>query len=62
MEALHSLYGRTNYDINEFHELVFLIYQMDHLVLLQNLYQWSVVDVDDVAEPKYSICKKLSEV
>lgn len=62
MEALHSLYGRSNYDANEFQELVKLIYQTDHLVLLRNLYEWSIVNAEDIDDAKYTICKKLSEV
>jgi hypothetical protein len=62
VEALHSLYGRSNYDIKDFQDLVNLIYQTSNLALLQKLYQWSAVDVDSMLEPKYAICKKLSEV
>ncbi|KAL1958950.1 hypothetical protein VTO42DRAFT_3503 [Malbranchea cinnamomea] len=62
VEALHSLYGRSNYDVNEFQELVKLIYQTNNLGLLRNLYDWSMVNAEDIHESKYTISKKLSEL
>ncbi|GBF62964.1 hypothetical protein TMEN_5574 [Trichophyton mentagrophytes] len=62
VEALHSLYGRSTYNIEEFQRLVNIIYQNDHLNLLRKLYEWSIVDADDIIESKYSISKKLSEL
>ncbi|PGH23822.1 hypothetical protein AJ80_02070 [Polytolypa hystricis UAMH7299] len=62
VEALHALYGRTNYDISEFQELVSLVYQPSNLALLKKLYEWSIVGPDDVTETKYAISKKLSEL
>ncbi|KAM5441833.1 karyopherin [Microsporum ferrugineum] len=62
VEALHSLYGRSTYDIEEFQRLVNIIYQNDHLNLLRKLYEWSIVSADNIAESKYSISKKLSEL
>ncbi|KAK2803210.1 hypothetical protein FQN50_007077 [Emmonsiellopsis sp. PD_5] len=62
VEALHALYGRTSYDMVEFQPLVNLIYQTQNLHLLKSLYDWSVVDANDIIESKYSVSKKLSEL
>lgn len=62
MEALHALYGRTTYDIGEFQDLVKIVYQNDNLTLLRKLYEWSVIDNNNMTETRYSIAKKLSEV
>lgn len=59
---MHSLYSRSNFEMEEFEPLVALIYQVDHLVLLRNLYQWTEVDATDIDETRYQISKKLSEV
>ncbi|EEH39559.2 hypothetical protein PAAG_08828 [Paracoccidioides lutzii Pb01] len=62
VEALHALYSRTSYDMAEFQALVNLVYQTDNLQLLHNVYNWSIVDVNDISDVKYSISKKLSEL
>ncbi|KAH8693974.1 putative nuclear import and export protein Msn5 [Talaromyces proteolyticus] len=62
VEALHSLYSRSNVEIEEFEPLVGCIYQVDHLVLLQNLFEWTGVDATDIDETRYQISKKLSEL
>jgi exportin-5 len=62
VEVLHSLYGRTCYEIDEFQDVINLMYQTDNLVLLRKLYEWSVVDANGILESKYAISKKLSEV
>lgn len=62
MEAMHSLYSRSNFEMEEFEPLVALIYQVDHLVLLRKLYEWTAVDATDIDETRYQILKKLSEV
>lgn len=62
METLHALYGRTNYEIEEFQVLIDLIYERDNLTLLRKLYEWSVVDPNAIDESRYAISKKLSEV
>ena len=40
------------------HGLVCQIFEPDYLNTLQSLYQWSIVEPDDVDEPKYLISKK----
>ncbi|KAJ6009248.1 hypothetical protein N7499_005330 [Penicillium canescens] len=62
IEALHALYGRNNIGCEESHGLICLIFETDYLVVLQRLYEWSVVGPDEVDEPKYLISKKLSEM
>lgn len=62
VETLHALYGRTNYQIEEFQELIDLIYERDNLTLLRKVYEWSVVDPNSIDESRYAISKKLSEV
>ncbi|OKL56700.1 hypothetical protein UA08_08012 [Talaromyces atroroseus] len=62
IEALHSLYSRSNVDIEEFGPLVERIYNADHLSLLRRLYQWTAVDAADIDETRYQIAKKLSEL
>lgn len=62
VEALHSLYGRSNMGNEDSHGLVCLIFEPDYLNTLQSLYQWSIVQPEDADEPKYLISKKLSEM
>ena len=62
MEALHALYSRTNFEIEEFQPLVHLMYEPEYLNLMQKLYEWSVVGPDDIDDTRYTISKKLSEV
>lgn len=62
VEALHSLYSRANFDIDDFQPLVHLIYETEYLDLLQKLYEWSIVGPDDIDDTKYTISKKLSEM
>ncbi|EEQ88473.2 nuclear import and export protein Msn5 [Blastomyces dermatitidis ER-3] len=61
IDALHALYSR-NCDITKFQDLVNLVYQTQNLHLLQNLYNWSIVDAHDISDSKYTISKKLSEL
>lgn len=62
VEALHALYSRSGVDIEDIQPLVLSMYQTDHVLLLQKLYQWSDVGPDDTDDTKYQILKKLSEV
>ncbi|CAG8356147.1 unnamed protein product, partial [Penicillium nalgiovense] len=62
VEALHALYGRNTIGSEDSQELVCLIFRSEYLVVLQKLYEWSIVGPDDVDEPKYLISKKLSEM
>ncbi|KAJ5565967.1 hypothetical protein N7535_007605 [Penicillium sp. DV-2018c] len=62
VEALHALYGRNNIIGEESHGLLCLIFEPEYLLVLQGLYEWSIVGPDDVDDPKYLISKKLSEM
>lgn len=46
----------------ESHGLVFQVFEPDYLIILQKLYEWSIVGPDEIDEPKYLVSKKLSEV
>jgi exportin-5 len=62
VEALHALYSRSNYNVEEFQPLVYFMYQTDHLVLLRQVYEWSVVSARNLDETRYAISKRLSEL
>ncbi|KKA20307.1 Nuclear import and export protein Msn5 [Rasamsonia emersonii CBS 393.64] len=61
VEALHSLYSRSSYEIDEFQPLILLMYQTDHLTLFRKLFEWSNVEATDIDETRYAVAKKLSE-
>lgn len=62
VEALHALYSRSNYMLEDFQPLVHQMYETEYLVVLRKLYEWSIVGPDDVDDTKYILSKKLSEV
>ncbi|KAE8154009.1 armadillo-type protein [Aspergillus avenaceus] len=62
VEALHSLYSRSNIEIEGFQPLVHVMYETDCLNILQKLFQWSVVGPDEIDDTRYMISKKLSEM
>ncbi|EEP82733.1 conserved hypothetical protein [Uncinocarpus reesii 1704] len=62
IEALHALYGRSHYDIQEFGSLLRIIYNKENLELLTKLFEWSFVDANDILDTKYTTSKKLSEL
>ncbi|KAB8220541.1 armadillo-type protein [Aspergillus novoparasiticus] len=62
VEALHSLYSRSNMDMESFQPLVHLMYETESLDIMQKLYQWSIVGPDDIDDTRYMISKKLSEM
>jgi exportin-5 len=61
-DALLSLYGRLKLEEVEVQALVHPLLHPDSVSLLQRLYEWSVVTVDDIDSPRYTISKKLSEL
>ncbi|EAL92700.1 nuclear import and export protein Msn5, putative [Aspergillus fumigatus Af293] len=62
VEALHALYSRSNFEIEDFQPLVHLMYETEYLTLLRKLYEWSIVGPDDIDDTRYTISKKLSEM
>ncbi|KAI1117781.1 armadillo-type protein [Nemania sp. NC0429] len=61
LEALHALYSRTSFHEAEFLELVVPLYDAQYVSLFRQLFEWSVIDPDDLDDDKYQLSKKLSE-
>jgi len=62
IDTLVALYCRHNIDQPEVEALVYPLCNSDSVGILQQVYTWSVVGVDEIISQKYSISKKLSEV
>ncbi|KAF7943458.1 hypothetical protein EAE96_011384 [Botrytis aclada] len=62
VQALFALYSRVHFSDEEFLELVCPMYTSDVVGLLRNLFQWSVVDPNDIDDEKYLFAKKFSEM
>ncbi|KAL3426143.1 nuclear import and export protein [Phlyctema vagabunda] len=62
VEALHALYCRLHFSDEEFIDLVCPMYRSQIVDLLRKLYEWSVVDHDNIDDEKYKFAKKFSEM
>ncbi|KAI9658113.1 MAG: hypothetical protein M1829_006839 [Trizodia sp. TS-e1964] len=62
IEALHTLYGRSHFQDDEFISLVGPMYQANAVNLLKKIYEWSIVDPYNIDEEKYNLSKKFSEM
>jgi exportin-5 len=64
VEVLHAIYSRPHLQDDEFIELVCPMFTPGSVSLLREVYGWTLADmnVHDLNEQKYTLCKKLSEV
>ena len=62
LDALISLYSRHNFEEAEVRSLVYPLCQPSSVEILQQVYTWSIVGVDEIDSGKYTISKKLSEL
>ncbi|MCJ1432586.1 hypothetical protein MMC27_001943 [Xylographa pallens] len=62
VEALCALYIRPSYTDDDVQDLVWPLLKHETVNTLKTLYQWSIVDANDMDEEKYLLCKKLSEM
>lgn len=62
MDVLYTLYNRSRFSDDDFHDLVCPMYRHDTIDLLKRLYDYSIVDPTDIDEEKYLLSKKFSEV
>ncbi|KAF2122033.1 armadillo-type protein [Lophiotrema nucula] len=64
IEVLQSVYSRHHLHDDEFIELVCPMFTTESVQLLRGIYSWTLEDmnVNDLNEQKYTLCKKLSEL
>ncbi len=64
MEVLQSIYSRHHLHDDEFVELVCPMLTPGSVSLLREVYNWTLtnMNVNDLDDQKYMLCKKLSEV
>ncbi|KAF4632023.1 hypothetical protein G7Y89_g6104 [Cudoniella acicularis] len=62
VEALHALYCRMHFSDEEFLSLVCPMYTSQMVDLLRKLFEWSVVDPNNIDDEKYLFAKKFSEM
>ena len=62
IDTLVTLFSRHNIDQPDTEALVYPLCNSDSVAILQEVYTWSVVGVDDIISQRYTISKKLSEL
>ncbi|KAF1843610.1 ARM repeat-containing protein [Cucurbitaria berberidis CBS 394.84] len=64
IEVLQAIYSRHHLHDDEFVELVCPMFTPGSVSLLREVYNWTIVDMDvnDIDDQKYMLCKKLSEL
>ncbi|KAK4156421.1 armadillo-type protein [Chaetomidium leptoderma] len=62
LESLHAIYSRSSFTEEEFVDLVVPMYSEVMVDLFRRLFEWSVVDAQDIDEDKYQFAKKFSEM
>lgn len=64
VEVLQAIYSRHHLHDDEFVELVGPMFTPGSVSLLREVYNWTIADlnVNDLDDQKYTLCKKLSEV
>lgn len=62
VESLHALYCRLHFSDEEFLSLVCPMYTTQMVDLLRKLFEWSVVNPNDIDDEKYLFAKKFSEM
>ncbi|KAF1835361.1 ARM repeat-containing protein [Decorospora gaudefroyi] len=64
VETLQSIYNRTHLHDDEFVELVCPMFTPGSVALLREVYNWTLADmnVNDIDDQKYMLCKRLSEL
>jgi exportin-5 len=64
VEVLQAIYSRHHLHEDEFVELVCPMFTPGSVSLLREVYSWSItnLDVNEIDQERYTLCKKLSEV
>ncbi|KAF2259938.1 ARM repeat-containing protein [Lojkania enalia] len=64
LEVLQSVYGRHHLHDDEFVELVCPMFTPNSVQLLRGIHDWTMsdMDVNNLDDQKYTLCKKLSEL
>jgi exportin-5 len=62
--VIHAINTRPSLSRNEADDLMSPLLSGDSIALLTQVYSWSILDMDvsDIDEQKYTLCKKTSEV
>jgi exportin-5 len=59
---MYAVYAARRLDDNEFKLIVSPLCKPESVKLLRNIYEWFLVDPNDIDDEKYQVLKKFSEV